>query len=89
MFSRISRIFGGRGRGSKSRAKERLQLVLVHDRATISPRLLDDMKADIIQVISQHVDIDPASTEMELSRRGEEVTLVANIPIRGLRRHRA
>jgi len=33
--------------GSKSVAKERLQIVLIHDRADISPEMLDGLRRDI------------------------------------------
>ena len=49
----------GRSRSAKS-AKERLQLVLVHDRAGISPGKLEVLKDDLIDVISRHLEIDHA-----------------------------
>jgi cell division topological specificity factor MinE len=49
----------GRSRSAKS-AKERLQLVLVHDRAGISPGKLEVLKDDLIDVISRHLEINSA-----------------------------
>ncbi|MEX2355997.1 MAG: cell division topological specificity factor MinE [Thermaerobacterales bacterium] len=85
-FSGLTRR--GKGAASKNRAKERLRLVLVHDRAAISPQLLDAMKEDILATISRYMDIDRAATEVDLSRDGESMALTANIPIRSLRRER-
>ncbi len=81
----LARIFGFR-RKSKDVAKERLQLVLVHDRAKLAPELVEHLKEQIIEVISEYVDIDHRGLEVDLSREGSSVTLVANIPIVRIRR---
>lgn len=73
--------------GSKNVAKERLQLVLVHDRAAISPDLLNDLKEDLIRVISNYMEIDQDALDVELSSEGNEVALVANIPIIKMKRN--
>lgn len=70
---------------SKTVAKERLKLVLVHDRANLSPELLENIKDDIIEVISKYVTIDESELEIELTRmkNKENMTisaLIASIP---------
>jgi cell division topological specificity factor len=62
-------------------AKERLRLVLAHDRTTISPALLEMLKDEIIAVISRHVSIDPDSVEVTFSQNKRESRLVADIPL--------
>ena len=47
----LSRIFG-RKSNSKDTAKDRLKLVLVHDRANVSPEFLEQIKDEIMQVIA-------------------------------------
>lgn len=71
---------------SKEIAKERLQLVLVHDRQPLSPELLQLMKDEIIAVISEHVDIDRENTRVNLSRGKGQQKLIADIPIINPRR---
>ncbi len=71
---------------SREIAKERLQLVLVHDRQPLSPELLQMIKDDIIVVISKHVDIDRENTQVTLSRGRGYQKLIADIPIRNPRR---
>ncbi|HHX97204.1 MAG TPA: cell division topological specificity factor MinE [Clostridia bacterium] len=66
---------------SKSIAKERLRLVLVHDRASISPQLLEDLKEDMLKVISTYMDIDRAATEVTLKTDEASVALMASIPV--------
>ena len=84
LFDRIS----GRKRSAQS-AKERLQLVLIHDRTDLTPTELDALKDDILQAISRHVDIDPAAVQIGVERDGREQRLVADIPLRSLTRRRS
>jgi len=78
------------GRQTKSayQAKERLKLVLVHDRTDLSPGLLETLKDDLIQTISRHIDIDPAAVHIEMAQDGREQRLIADIPLRPVRRRR-
>lgn len=62
-------------------AKERLRLVLAHDRASISPALLDTLKDEIITVISRHIAIDAESVQVTFSQSAQESRLVADIPL--------
>ena len=73
----------GRREKSSQVAKRRLQLVLVHDRANISPGLLQVIKDEIINVISRHIDIDRNGVEINFSQQGHESRLVADIPLSG------
>jgi cell division topological specificity factor len=71
----------GRREQSSDVAKRRLQLVLVHDRANISPGLLSMIKDEIISVISRHIDIDRKGVKINFSQQGRESRLVADIPL--------
>ena len=79
---------------SKSVAKERLKLVLVHDRADLSPYLLEKMKTDIIKVIEKYVDVDTEGLDIKLTRTVKDhrkeikSKLVANIPIKRVKDER-
>lgn len=83
----IFKLFSRKEEKSKNVAKERLKLVLVHDRADLSPKFLDMIKGDIIRVISQYADIDEEGLDIKLTRMKRDVdsttisALVANIPI--------
>ncbi|RJQ30548.1 MAG: cell division topological specificity factor MinE [Peptococcaceae bacterium] len=85
MLDFIMRFFN-RDSGSKNLAKERLRLVLVHDRVGISPHILENMRADLIQVISNYMEIDEQALEVSLDSSGNSVALVANIPVKGIKR---
>lgn len=75
-----SRIFGNKQK-SGSIAKERLQMVLIHDRSNVTPGLLAEIKDDIIGVIAKHLTIDPDSVVVNLTQAERESRLVAEIPI--------
>jgi len=77
----------GRGASAKQ-AKDRLQLVLIHDRTDLSPTQLDALKDELITVISRYIAIEPQAVEIQLSQEGREQYLVANIPLRPSRRRR-
>lgn len=71
---------------SASSAKERLQLVLVHDRTDLTPAQLEALKNDLLKAISNYIDIDPEAVRIELEREGREQRLVADIPLRAVTR---
>jgi len=71
---------------SKSVATERLRLVLVHDRANVSPYMLNALKEDLIEVISKYMEIDQSALDVKLSQEDNSVALVANIPVLKMKR---
>ncbi|HOJ12422.1 MAG TPA: cell division topological specificity factor MinE [Clostridiales bacterium] len=90
MFFDLFKFFS-RPRASKEVAKERLKLVLIHDRANVSPQFLEMIKSEIIKVITNYIDVDEESLDIQLTRTksddGESIVpaLVANIPIKSLK----
>jgi len=83
----------GRKRGSSSVAKERLKLVLIHDRAGTSPssNIMEMLRKDIIGVISKYFVVDESAFDVEIknfseTKSGSTATkLTANIPIRSIK----
>lgn len=75
----------------KDVAKDRLKLILIHDRGNISTNTLEKMRAEILQVLSKYVEIEPDDVEISVTKSDEIVgndttsSLVANIPIKGVR----
>lgn len=74
---------------SAHQAKERLKLVLIHDRTDMTPGALAALKDELIQVISRHVEIDPDAVRIEMAQEGREQRLIADIPLLTTRRRRA
>ncbi|TFH32028.1 MAG: cell division topological specificity factor MinE [Anaerolineales bacterium] len=75
-------------RRSADSAKERLQLVLIHDRSGLSPGKLEALKDEIIDAISRHIEIDTAGVEISLTKDRDHQRLVANIPLIPMNRRR-
>jgi cell division topological specificity factor len=81
--------FGFGRKRSADNAKERLQLVLIHDRTNLTNEELTALKDEILQVISRHVDIDSEAVQIAVEHDGRSQRLVADIPLRSLTRRRA
>ena len=74
---------------SASSAKERLQLVLIHDRTDLTPAELDSLKDDLLKAISRYIEIDPDAVQIALERDGRSQRLVADIPLKNIIHNRA
>ena len=72
----------GRQPSSASTAKERLQLVLAHDRSDLNPELLEQMRKEILEVVARYVEIDVEEGDVSLETEDRVTALVANLPIR-------
>lgn len=84
MASFLNKV-AGKNATSAKRAKERLHLVLIHDRTDLSPEDLRSLKDRLIEVISDYVQIDAGQTEVQIETDGREQTLIANIPLKSPR----
>ncbi len=83
----LNRLLGRRP-DSATQAKERLQLVLVHDRTDLTPAKLAELKDEIIEAISRHIEIDAQAVHIDISQEGREQRLIADIPLRSRKRGR-
>lgn len=88
MSSFFDRLFG-REQKSAQTAKERMKQVLVHDRTDMSVSELDELKDELIGVISRHVEIERSAVRLEMEQDGRQQRLIADIPLRPARRRRA
>ena len=82
----FSNLFGSNKSGKIVR--DRLQVVLMHDRSDISPEMMENLRKDIIEVIKNYVEIDENRIELDLEKEDSSVALVANIPVMTVRRSR-
>lgn len=86
MFDSIKNmLFGSSKESSKDIAKTRLKFVLIHDRANVSPEVMESLKNDIIKVISKYMEIDRNAMNISLANEDNSVALVANIPINNMK----
>ncbi|NMA55403.1 MAG: cell division topological specificity factor MinE [Firmicutes bacterium] len=86
MFDLLGKVFRRDEAPSKEIAKERLRLVLVHDRATVSPQFLETIKEEVIGVITEYMEIDHTGVEVSIHSLDKSVALVASIPIKRMKR---
>lgn len=76
-------MFGLFGRKkSKDHLKERLKLVLSYDRAKLTPGKMEDLKAELMTVISKYFPADESEYDVKLEQQGDRMVLVANLPVR-------
>ena len=79
-------FFGRRKAGSKEAATERLRLVLIHDRMETSNAFFDDMKKELLGVISKYVEIDENLKKVNFNRSDTSVALESTIAIKNVKR---
>ena len=82
----LKRIFGSGNEGSRGKAKDRLKIVLIHDRTDISPELLESLRSEIVDVLTKYMEIDTQKIEIDLDHDEHEVALVANVPVLRIKR---
>jgi cell division topological specificity factor len=71
----------GRKKSSADNAKQRLKLVLVHDRSEIPPGMLELIKDDIIAVISRRINIDREHVQVQINHESSDSKLLVDIPL--------
>ena len=78
-----------RKKNSRDIARDRLKLLLVSDRASCSPEIMEAIKNDMIQVISKYMVIDTEGMDIQITTADEGnkkmPVLFANIPIRDIK----
>lgn len=84
-FSFIDRLLGKGEKSAKAVAKDRLQLVLMHDRADIPAPVLDKIRKGFLIVLAENLDIDEQTLEVSMESKDTTVALIASIPIRRVR----
>ncbi len=76
----------GNKRQSAQDAKERLKLVLIHDRTELTPDEMETMKNELLEVIARHVSFDAKTVKITLNYEGREQRLTADIPLKASQR---
>ena len=73
----FSNLFGSNKSGKI--ARDRLQVVLMHDRSDISPEMMENLRKDIIEVIKNYVEIDKNRIELDLEKEDSSVDRKAHV----------
>ena len=79
-MSLLSLLFGNKPK-SAALAKERLQLIIAHERNGLSGKkeFLPEMQKELIAVISKYVSINPEDIKVSLEKQGNYEVLEVNI----------
>jgi len=72
-----------RRKRSKDHLKERLKLVLSYDRARLSPGKMEDLKAELMEVIGKYFPSEESDYDVKLEQQGDRMVMIANVPLDG------
>ena len=80
-MSLFSLIFGGNKPRTASIAKERLQLIIAHERdaGNSAPDFLPALQQELMTVISKYVSVGPEDIKVSIEKQGNMEVLEVNI----------
>lgn len=68
--------------GSGNVAKDRLRIVLVHNRLNMTAERVDNLKRDMLQVLARYFDVDQESFVLDVQRGDRSSQLVTTISVK-------
>lgn len=74
-------FFKKQGDDVRTRAKDRMRLMLIHDRLELPPDRLASLEEELIAVVSRYFEIDRETTRFDLQQYERRAALVANFPL--------
>lgn len=80
MLNAIRRFFGEKASGQV--ARQRMQVVLMHDRMDLTPDIMESLKNDILSVLSRYMEIDQQTIRVDLEKGKEYTALVSNVHVK-------
>ena len=66
---------------SQSVATNRLKLVLMQDRTNLTPKVLEQMRSELIDLLSKYLEMDKDMLELNFEHEGDQVALMLSIPV--------
>ena len=84
LYNTLSKFFHTQeetGNASKSVATNRLKLVLMQDRTNLTPRILEQMRSELIDLLSRYVELDKELLDLNFEQEGDQVALMLSIPV--------
>ena len=65
---------------SKDTLKDRLKIVLTYDRAKIAPGKMEELKAELLEVVEKYFPFRKDAIDVQIEQEGDNMKLVANLP---------
>lgn len=84
IYNTVARFFRPQeeqGDASKTVAASRLKLVLMQDRTNLTPKILEQMRGELIDLLSKYVELDKELLELDFQQEGDQVALMLSIPV--------
>ena len=81
----LDRLFQRSNVPSGAKVKQRLKFILAHDRCAIEPQVFENMRHEIMRVVSKYVELDEGALDIRLESDKRMTALIANLPIRMVR----
>ena len=78
----LESLYSGQKSNSRGQVKQRLKFILAHDRAALTPKMMEDLRREILEVVSRYVDLDEDGLDFTLESDNRMTALIANLPIR-------
>lgn len=66
---------------SKSVATNRLKIVLMQDRTNLTPKILEQMRGELIELLSRYVELDKELLDLNFEQEGDQIALMLSIPV--------
>jgi len=67
---------------TRESAKQRLKLIIAHDRTGLDEETIETMRQEILEVVARYVELDVDSSEFSLENEEGMTAITANLPIR-------
>ena len=85
IYNTVARFFrpqeGQEGDASKEVATNRLKLVLMQDRTNLTPKILEQMRGELVDLLSKYLEMDKELLELNFEQEGDQVALMLSIPV--------
>ena len=85
LYNKVAKFFRSQEEtdadASKSVATNRLKLVLMQDRTNLTPRILEQMRGELIDLLSRNVELDKELLDLNFEQDGNQVALMLSIPV--------
>lgn len=84
----IFNFFKASNKKTKDIAKDRLKLVLIHDRGDFSPEKKEMIKQDLVELLGKYMEIDADNIDVSIVNKKDSTNeeakpqLTANVPIK-------